>query len=82
MNTQHFKADTITSRGLGTMAESLRVARERMIDLRWKVENGHYDTLHPAHAATLANAIISEIFLPVQVLTPPVKRSPHTVENK
>ncbi len=69
----HFKADTITTRSLGTMAESLRVARERMIDLRWRVENGHYDT---EHAATIASQIIDDIFLPVQVLTPPVKRSP------
>jgi hypothetical protein len=70
MNIQHFKSDTITSRGLGTMAESLRVARERMIDLRWNCENGVYS---PQHAATLASQIIDDIFLPVQVLTPPVK---------
>ena len=75
----HFKADTITPRLLGTMAESLRVARERMIDLRWKAEAGHYAT---GHAATLANAILAEIFLPVPILTPSVKRSPQTLENK
>ena len=79
MNIQHFKADTITLRGLGTMAESLRVARERMIDLRWKCEYGGYA---PDAAAKAANAILAEIFLPVQVLTPPVKRSPQTLENK
>lgn len=76
---KHFKADTITSHGLSTMAESLRVARERMIDLRWNCEHGIYS---PELAASLANDILSHIFLPVQVPTPPVKRSPHTVENK
>ena len=75
----HFKADTITIRLLSTMAESLRVAREKMIQHRWDCQAGEFA---PDIAAKVANAILAEIFLPVQVLTPPVKRSPQTLENK
>ena len=75
----HFKADTITPRLLGTMAESLRVARERMVALRWDCQTGEFA---PDAAAKAANAILAEIFLPVPILTTSVKRSPHTVENK
>jgi hypothetical protein len=71
----HFEADTITPRLLGTMIESLRVAQGKMIDLRWKCQYGDY---HPKDAATLANAILAEIFLPVPVLTTPDKtQSPY-----